>query len=76
MQVDVSDMKGESVVRAGSKQDPKKRRSNPVPIWISKCSSIVESDLSFSPVFFSLLSQVLKTGQGIGFFYEYLSSGR
>lgn len=47
------------------------KRSNPVPIWI-KCSSIVESDISFSPVFFSLLSQVLKTGQEIGFSEESL----
>lgn len=40
-------------------------------IW--KWSSIVESEISFSPVFFSLLSQVLKTGQEIGF-SEYLFS--
>ena len=31
-----------------------------------------KSDISFSPVFFSLLSQVLKTGQEIGFSEESL----
>jgi len=55
----------ESGVKAGSKQDPKTFKSSS-NLDKKKCSSIAESDISLSPVFFSLLSQVLKTGQEIG----------
>lgn len=68
MQVDVPDMKGESGVKAGSKQDPKTFKSS------SNLGIKVRAVQSSKAVFFSLLSQVLKTGQEIGF-SQYLSSG-
>ena len=72
VQVDVPDMKGESGVKAGSKQDPKTFKSSSnldIKVQFNRRKWYL---FYFSLVFFSLLSQVLKTGQEIGF-SEYLS---